>query len=139
MDANLPKEYTKGKDLARAYMALSKADVYRGRIRRWQHWRFLVYVNTLLTAGVAVSKDEKYKSFIQYKPTMRLLRIWQAKMSMMKKKAISEKIAHGTHTSKKYVLNNFEYYRPLFLSKQFGTEMIHEFEITDDELTWMKK
>ncbi len=68
LDENLPKEYTNPEDLARAYDKMSKADVFKRRIRRWQHWRFLIYVNALLTAGVAVSKDSKNKKFIQYKP-----------------------------------------------------------------------
>ena len=63
MDENLPKEYTKSKDISNAYEQLSRADVFQGRIRRWQHWRFLVYINILLSAGIALSKDEKYKGF----------------------------------------------------------------------------
>ncbi|GAJ22865.1 unnamed protein product, partial [marine sediment metagenome] len=55
IDENLPLEYDKPADLARAYDKLSKADVFRGRIKRWQHWRYLVYINDLLTMGIAVS------------------------------------------------------------------------------------
>ena len=40
IDENLPKEYTKPEDLAKAYDKLSKADVFNRRIRRWQHYRF---------------------------------------------------------------------------------------------------
>ena len=63
VEENLPKEYKKPLDLARGFENLSLADVYRKRIRRWQHWRFLVYINDLLSAGIALSKDEKYKEF----------------------------------------------------------------------------
>ena len=62
IDENLPKEYDDPASLARAYESIAKADVFRGRIRRWQHWRFLVYVNALITAGVAVAKDQRKKS-----------------------------------------------------------------------------
>ena len=75
IDENLPREYKDPKSLARAYDALSKADVFRGRIRRWQHWRFLVYIRAYLTAGVAVSKDEKYKKMVQYARSTRPLKI----------------------------------------------------------------
>ncbi len=139
IDENLPKEYKKPKDLAKAYLALSKADVYRGRIRRWQHWRFLVYVNTLLTAGIATAKDEKYKEFVQYKPTMRLLRIWQAKMSNAKKKSISQKIAAKTHTSAKEVMNDFGTYRAMFMQTNLCNDLAEYFEIDKEELKWMRK
>jgi len=93
IDHNTAKEYKKPADLARAYDAISRADVYRGRIRRWQYWRFLVYVNALLTAGVAVAKDEKYPGMIQYVRTTRLLKIWQANMKYAKRKAIAQKLS----------------------------------------------
>lgn len=139
IDENLSKEYKKPQDLARAYMALSKADVYRGRIKRRQHWRFLVYINALLTAGIATAKDEKYKEFVQYKQTMRLLRIWQANMSNAKKKSISLKIAKTTHTSTKRIINDFELYRVMFKQKKLGKELAEYFKIDDDEFKWLKK
>ena len=79
IDENLPKEYTKPEDLAKAYEMLSKADVFSRRIRRWQHYRFLVYINALITAGIAAAKKEKYKELVQYKPTGRILKLWWAK------------------------------------------------------------
>jgi len=87
LDENLPKEYTKPEDLANAYDKLSNSDVFKRRIRRWQHYRFLVYINALITGGIAVSKKEKYKTHIQYKPTGKLLKLWWAKQKLMKKKA----------------------------------------------------
>jgi len=64
VDENLPREYEKPADLARAYDFVSKADIMQRRIRRWQHWRFLVYINAYLTAGIAVSKDEKAWNYL---------------------------------------------------------------------------
>jgi replication factor C large subunit len=101
VDANLPVEYLKPEDLARGFDALSMADVFKGRIMRWQHYRFYVYCYDLLTAGIALAKDEKYKSAPEYKETGRKLKIWIANMKNMKKKAISEKVSEHTHTSKK--------------------------------------
>ena len=60
VDENLPHEYKNVSDRATAYDRLSKADVFRRRIRRWQHWRFLIYINALITAGIATAKTEKY-------------------------------------------------------------------------------
>ncbi|PIO03323.1 hypothetical protein COT48_05325, partial [Candidatus Woesearchaeota archaeon CG08_land_8_20_14_0_20_47_9] len=48
VDENVAREYTRPEDLARAYDAISRADVFFGRIKRWQYWRFLVYINALL-------------------------------------------------------------------------------------------
>ena len=100
IDENLPLEY-QGKDLARAYDALSKADVFRGRIRRWQHWRFLVYIMALMTQGIASSKEKIKQEFTSYKPPSRILKIWMAKQKQAKRKEMAEKIALATHSSKK--------------------------------------
>ncbi|MBD3249853.1 replication factor C large subunit [Candidatus Woesearchaeota archaeon] len=139
LDANLPKEY-EGEDLARAYDKLSRADVFKGRIRRWQHWRFLSYVNNLITAGIAVSKDEKSKGFVQYKPTGRLLKIWWANQKAAKKKAIAEKIALKTHSSKKEIMKNIEYFKAIFKNDSEMAEDIAEYaDLDKEEVEWLKK
>lgn len=140
IDENLPKEYTNPLDLARAYDKLSKADVFRGRIRRWQHWRYIVYINDLLTAGIAVSKDEKNKKFVQYKPTGRILKMWWAKQKSMKKKAIAEKIAEKTHTSIKQMVKNIDYYKVIFQNDKEMAESISEYlDLNKEEADWLKK
>ena len=141
IDENLPKEYTNPEDLARAYEHISRADVFKGRIRRWQHWRFLVYVNALLTAGVATSKDEKYKGFVSYTPTKRLLKIWSANMKYQKRKAIAAKIAEKTHTSSSRVMKDTLPYLQVIFSKnkKLGKEMAESLELEKEELAWLRK
>jgi len=115
-------------------------DVFRGRIKRWQHWRFLSYINNLLTAGVAVCKDEKNRRFVQYKPTGRILKIWWAKQKNMKKKAIAQKIAEKTHTSMKEILKNFEFMQIIFnKNKEMANRMIEQFDLNKEEIAWLKK
>ncbi len=140
IDENLPKEYTNPKDLARAYDMISKADVFNRRIRRWQHWRFLVYVNALLSAGIASAKDEKYRNFVEYKPTGRILKIWWANQKQAKKKAIAEKIASKTHSSKKDILKNTISYIPLmFKNKEMKKSIISELDLNEEEIEWVEK
>jgi len=141
IDQNLPVEYQKPEDLARAYDYLSKADVFKGRIRRWQHWRFLVYVNALISAGVAVAKDEKYKGFTSYKPTTRILKLWRANMKYQKRKSIASKIAEKTHTSSKRALQDtLPYLTVIFKkNKKIAGQIAQEFELDKDEVEWLRK
>ncbi|MBT7706816.1 replication factor C large subunit [archaeon] len=138
MDANLPKEYLDPVSLARAYEYLSKADVFNGRIRRQQHWRFLVYIYNLLTAGISSAKEQRNPNFTQYKPTMRLLRIWQANMKQAKKKDIAEKLAQKTHTSKKIAVQQIPYFQAMF-RKQPNLELAEELELSKEEVDWLRK
>jgi replication factor C large subunit len=141
LDENLPKEYTTLADLARAYDALSKADVFKSRIKRWQHWRFLIYVNALLTGGIAVAKDAKNPNFVEYKPTGRILKMWWAKQKNMKKKAIAAKIAEKTHSSVKDVVTSTMPYMVIAFNKNkdFQRRFIDEFQLDDEEVEWLRK
>jgi replication factor C large subunit len=141
LDENLPVEYQKPKDLINAYEAISKSDVYSGRIRRQQYWRFLLYINILLSAGVALAKEEKYKKFIKYNAPTRILALWRAKQKYLKRESIAQKIAIVTHTSKKRAINSI---LPFVLKmckkdKNLFNVFTKEFEFNSDEVSWIKK
>lgn len=139
IDENLPKEYTKPDELAKAYEMLSKADVFNRRIKRWQHYRFLVYINALITAGIASAKKEKYKHYVEYKPTGRLLKIWWANQKAAKKKDIAGKIAMKTHASKKEVLKSTMPYLPvMFRNKEMRNDIVSQLDLNEEEIEWLK-
>lgn len=107
LEKNIPLEYH-GSALARAFEALSKADVFKGRVYRQQHWRFLVYQNILLTAGISSASAMKNPGdFTKYERPTRILKIWMANQKNAKKKSIAAKYAEYTHTSKKRALKDF--------------------------------
>ena len=110
IEENIPKEYKKPEELVKAYDALSKADVYLKRIIRRQHWRFLVYVKSLATAGVSLAKKEKYLGFTKYQKTKRILKIWQANRLFAKRKEIAQKLAKITHSSTKNIIKSWYLY-----------------------------
>ncbi|MBI3035034.1 replication factor C large subunit [Candidatus Woesearchaeota archaeon] len=140
IDENLPKEYTKPQELAKAYEMLSKADVFSRRIKRWQHYRFLVYINALITAGIASAKNEKYKNFVQYKPTGRILKLWWASQRNAKKKEIAGKIAEKTHSSKKEILKSTMPYLPImFRNKEMRNGIINYLDLNEEEIEWLAK
>lgn len=137
MEENLPKEY-KQEDLCKGLDCLSKADVFRGRIRRWQHWRFLIYANNLISSGIAIAKKEKYKKIIQYKPTSKILTMWIYKNKYLKRKTICDKIAEHCHTSSKRALKDiFPYIQ--YMIKIGKWDLVKEFKFSDEEINWMKK
>jgi len=108
IEENIPQEY-RGEELAKAYDALSKADVFRGRIHRQQYWHFLTYENFFITAGISAAKGYKtlQQRFTKYNPPQRILKIWMANQRNAKKKAISAKLAELTHTSKNRAVRDF--------------------------------
>ncbi len=113
LDENLPIEYKDQDDLLKSYELLAKADVFKGRIHKWQHWRFMHYQSLLTSSGISIIKSKINQSFSNYKRSMRPLRIWQFNMKNSKKKTIADKLASYTHTSKREILRNFEVYKKI--------------------------
>ncbi len=144
VDENMPKEYDDKivgpGSLAKAYEHLARADVFKGRIRRQQHWRFLVYINNLLTAGISSAKDQRNPDFIKYKETMRLLKIWQANIKNAKKKEIAAKLAVVTHISTKVAREQIPYFEIFF--KKGSSELIksltQELGLEEEEVGWLR-
>lgn len=135
LDENLPLEYS-GEDLARAYDSLSKADVFRGRIRRQQHWRFLAYENIFLSAGIAVAKSQVRKGFTKYKKPGRILKIWWANQLSARKKSISVKIAALTHTSVKRAMKDFAFIQPILKKNK---DLQGELRLSSEEREFLNK
>lgn len=137
LEENLPKEYT-GKNLVNALNILSYADVLRGRIIRRQHWRFLSYIMQLLTAGIALSKDEKSKEFVQYKRSDRILQMWIAKNRWSKAIEISGKLAEQTHCSKKQTRKNtLPYIKRSAKNKIFAKAISEELKLEPEQKEWL--
>jgi replication factor C large subunit len=141
IEQNIPIEYEKAEDIYRAFNSLSKADVFRGRITRYQHWHFLTTINFLLTCGIALAKEDKYKKFVLYKRNERILSMWIMNNANAKKKSISEKIAIKTHTSKKGVFkDSVLYYRMTAKhNKDFLHQLTEEYNLDEDEVAWLSK
>lgn len=141
VEENLPKEYEDPASLARAFDCLSKADVFRGRIRRWQHWRFLVYQFTLMSAGIAVSKDERKRLPVDYVRSKRLLSIYILNMKHAKRKAIAKKIAEHNHGSVRQVLQDTLPYLRVTCKKDAGflKNLTEECELDDEEVEWLTR
>jgi replication factor C large subunit len=134
IDENLPRAYSSN-DLAEAYDNLSKADVFLGRIRRWQHWRFLVYASALLSAGVALSNKEPSVATTYKQPT-RILQLWMAKMKYHKREEIARKVAEQCHTSTKRAVQDIIPYVQVMVKNNAS---LPEFDLSEEEVAWLRK
>ncbi|MEK6952784.1 MAG: replication factor C large subunit [Nanoarchaeota archaeon] len=136
IDENLPLQYLKNKDLFSAYESLSKADIFNGRIIRWQYWRFLVYRNFFMTAGVALSKEDKYINFSSYRRSSKLLKLFWAKQKNLKKISICEKISEKNHVSvKRAVKDVYPYIKLIYKSGR----KIDELDLDEEEIEYLRK
>jgi len=135
LEENIPSEY-KGQELAKAYDALSKADVFRGRIHRQQHWRFLVYQNFLLSAGISASKEKAKTGFTIYKRPERILKIWMINQKFQSKKSISAKYADYCHISIKRAMKDFPIIKQVILSNK---NIQKQLRLEENEIDYLGK
>lgn len=132
LDENLPKEYF-GNDLIEAYEKLSRADVFKGRIRN-QKWRLLAYRDNLMTCGVGACKKTINNRFVGYKRSGRLLKIWLSNMKGKYKKSITEKLSKENHVSKKMFVKEILPYM-----KIIARNSDLDFNLEKEELEWLKR
>ncbi|MCK4614835.1 MAG: replication factor C large subunit, partial [Thermoplasmata archaeon] len=99
VDENLPLAYTAPMDLMRGYDAISRADVYLGRVRRRQYYRLWAYANDMMTAGVALAKEREYRHFIRYRFPSWILKMSRSKGMRKRRNELSRKVGEWCHTS----------------------------------------
>lgn len=133
IEENLPREYS-GEALAEAFDTLSLADVFRGRIRRQQHWRFLVYIKSLLTAGINAAQREPTRGFTKYERPTRILKLWIANQRYAKRKAIAEKLGEQLHLSTRRTVQEVLPYLPSIIRQHPASPM----GLEEEEIAWLR-
>jgi len=132
LEENIPKEY-KGDALVKAYAALSKADVFRGRVYTNQSWRFLVYQNIFQSAGISYAKPHRNEGFTKYEKPKRVLKIWLHNQKTEKKKTIAKKYARLVHCSSKRAMRDFELLKPILLKPEVQKQL----KLSEEEISFL--
>jgi len=135
---NLPREYIAVDDLLHGYEALSKADVFLGRVGKTQNYRLWSYASDIMTGGVAVSKTHEYSNdkyqFPSWLSTMK-----KYKSTRVLKKSVLTKIGdfcdNSEQKSKEYVLPTFQL---VFQNNiPFACSMKNKLKFTEPEVRFL--
>ena len=102
INENIPYQYEGNIEaIAEAYDALSKADIYMGRIKRKQEWTLLPYALDLLTAGVAAIPHKPPFKFVKYSFPQKIKLLSSTKEIREVRESILKSIAKKCHTSRR--------------------------------------
>ncbi|MCX8174671.1 MAG: replication factor C large subunit [Candidatus Micrarchaeota archaeon] len=134
---NIPIEYDRPFDIAEAYCALSRADVFDGRAKRSQYFGYLRYANDHLSAGVALAKSAPYKKYTPLGFPDYLREMSATKASRASRKSVLAKIGRACHCSP----SQSQTYLPLLsaLAKKHPTEISSYFGFDEGELDFITK
>lgn len=64
IEEGIPREFRDVGEMAAAFDALSRSDVYLGRTRRLQNYRFWAYAKDMMTGGVAMSRGPGPRPYV---------------------------------------------------------------------------
>lgn len=107
LDQNIPVEYSKADEFAFAYNSLADADRFLARIRRWQHWRFLIYARILSLVGTQHAKSDVNRKFVLHQRPELLLKLWIRAAKRKKIKSFVEATGGKLHASAKELEQSF--------------------------------
>jgi replication factor C large subunit len=138
IDENLPREYRDLDDLVKGYAAVSKADIFFGRVYRRQYYGLWSYACDLMSGGVATAKSRTY-SPIQYMPPTWMKELKQQKSTRTLRDVVIKKIGKLCHNSdrksKEYLLPYFTF---LFRNDtRFACIMKNKLDLTEEEMEYI--
>lgn len=116
IENNIANEYEDPEEIAKAFDILSKADLFRQRIKSRQNWKFLAYMIDLMTGGVATSKKEMYRKFTRYQYPSNLIVLGGSKFERKEEKEKLLELSQQLHCSTRKVRKEFLPYFDLFKS-----------------------
>ena len=99
LDENLPYDYRDPGDLVRGYGKLSRADVFMGRVRRRQYYRFWAYARELMSFGLNDSLQGRPAANDRFRFPQYLMKMSRSKATRTMKNDLAAKIGEHCHTS----------------------------------------
>ncbi|MBI4894763.1 MAG: replication factor C large subunit [Candidatus Aenigmarchaeota archaeon] len=103
IENNITGEYEDPEEVAKAYDMLSRADVFRNRIRSRQNWKFLAYMIDMMTGGVAVSKKAPYRKYVRYQYPQNIAIMGRTKGSRAATKEVFSIMTKELHCSSRKI------------------------------------
>jgi len=135
IENNIFNEYDDPEEIAKAYDALSKADIFRKRINSRQNWGFMAYMIDMMTGGVAVSKKRVYNKFTRYQYPQNIILLGRTKTVRRSQKEVYSKISPMLHCSTKKFREDFlPWIKIIVKNRKIRSDMISSFNLTKDEL-----
>lgn len=135
---NLPREYLAIDDLIQGYDAVSKADVFFGRVMRRQYYGLWSYACDIMQGGVSTAKTHNYGNVKYYPPT------WMKEMKSQKptrgvRDSVIKKIGSLCHNSnrksKEFLLPHFRF---LFRNDmRFAVSMKNRLDLSETEMKYL--
>ena len=138
---NVPYQMPDIEDMASAFAALSRADLFLSRIRKEQEWGLLPYAIEDMTAGIAMSRNHPRSGWVAFKFPEKIMIMSRSKVSRDLRDEIGRKIAKQTHVSvEKATTGYIPYLRMIFRTdKESAEKLADSLKLESSEISFLSK
>jgi len=136
IESNVAEEYEDPAEIAKAFEALSRADLFRQRILATQNWKLLSYSIDMMTGGVALAKREPYRKFTKYHYPDLLMILGRTRFERARSQAAFSKLGALLHCSTATVRWEFLPYLRILARRDpdFRRELARALELDEEGL-----
>ncbi|MFH0711493.1 MAG: replication factor C large subunit [Candidatus Aenigmatarchaeota archaeon] len=139
IENNITNEYEDPEEIAKAFDALSVADIFKKRISSRQNWSFLAYMIDMMTAGVTSSKKQTYKKFTRYQYPQNIMILGSTKEKRGMSTELMKKLSTNLHCSTAKVRKEFlPYMKIMMKNENLRDELTSSLNLTPDNLSVLK-
>lgn len=123
----------------RAYEALSRADVYHGRIIRTQNWDLMTYMLEMMGPGVAFARKAYKYRWKSFKSPEKLKLMAELKKSRDLRETLADHLASRLLTSKSTVKTDvIPYLRVIFTNNvKYAAKIARGYELSEEVIKWL--
>jgi replication factor C large subunit len=107
LSENIPLQLSEPEDVYLAFQALSRADIYKGMIKKTQNYDFLAYVIDMIGPGISLSRRKTKFKWIKYEYPKRIKLMGETKKARELLNSASQKIAKKMHCSSSTAKSEF--------------------------------
>ena len=139
VNEHIPTHYESLEEIYRAYEALSRADVYVGRIIKTQNWDLLSYALDMMGPGVAFARKEYKYKWKAYKSPERLKLLAESRRARETREKLAEHLASHLSTSKATVKQDvIPYLRLIFThNPKLAAKIAKAYSLSEDEIKFL--
>ncbi len=131
---NIPKEYERVDEIAKAYEMIALADLNLGRAFRTQNYVYWKYAFLFMGRGVAASKKQTYKKFGRYTGSTVFAKLSKGRKRKNLVEAVTQKMRERLHTSPKELEKQIPFYEVLFEDNERAYDLKEYFKLDDEEV-----
>ncbi|MEM0505972.1 MAG: replication factor C large subunit [Thermosphaera sp.] len=139
LNEHIPTYYEDPEEMYRAYEALSRADVYYGRIRKSGQWDLLSYMFDMMGPGVAFARKSYKYRWKPFKAPARKKMLSETKRSREVREALAEHLASRLLTSKATVKNEvLPFLRIIFnYNPKYAARIAKGYNLSEEHISWL--